>query len=76
MIIQADKEGQTQIQALCDIALKSGGLQNLPYINRILASVKPLPPQTPEEKKAEVKKGLKAATEKAIEYQKENPAEA
>lgn len=51
MQILADQEGQKTIQALCDIALKSGGIQNLPHINRVLSSVKPLPT---EEKPKEV----------------------
>lgn len=37
MKIIADKEGQEAIQALCDLALKVGGLNNLDAINKILS---------------------------------------
>ena len=45
MCIQANEEGRKAIQALCDNALKSGGIQNLPFINQVICSVKPIPPQ-------------------------------
>lgn len=37
MHIKADKEGVEAIQALCDVALKTGGLQNLNFVNTVLA---------------------------------------
>ena len=43
MIIQVDKDGESAVQQLCDIALKQGGLQNFNQINKILNSVKLLP---------------------------------
>jgi len=45
MDIRADKEGIETVQALCDIALKTGGLQNFAKINVVLKSLKPLPVQ-------------------------------
>lgn len=39
MKISVDKEGQIAIQELCDVALKSGGMANLPRVGQILASV-------------------------------------
>lgn len=39
MKIKVDKRGQEAIQQLCDIALKSGGIQNLNGINTILVSM-------------------------------------
>jgi hypothetical protein len=45
-MIQTDGEGKKQIQALCDVALKAGGLQFLPHVNKLLCSIRPLPPQT------------------------------
>lgn len=52
MIIQTDKEGKGMIEQLCDIALKSGGLQSLNGITQILSSIKPLPePEKKDEKK-------------------------
>jgi len=58
MVILADSEGQRAIKALCDIALKTGGLRNLPGINAILCSIKPLlsvelDPPKPDETSAE-----------------------
>jgi len=45
MDIRADKEGIETVQALCDIALKTGGLQIFAKINVVLKSLKPLPVQ-------------------------------
>jgi hypothetical protein len=39
MVIKTDKKGQEAIQQLCDIALKTGGLQNLKGITTILNSI-------------------------------------
>ena len=47
MVIQVDQEGMKVIKQLCDIALKSAGIQNFNAVSRILGSVRMLP--TPEE---------------------------
>ena len=39
MIIKADKDGMEVIKQLCDIALKTGGLQNLVGIQAVLAGL-------------------------------------
>lgn len=36
MQIKVDKEGLKAIHALCDVALKVGGLQNLKFVNDVL----------------------------------------
>jgi hypothetical protein len=48
MIIQVDKEGLDSVQKLVDIALKSGGLQNLQGVSIILNSVKMLEEAKPQ----------------------------
>ena len=40
MVILVDKEALSVMNQLCDIALKSGGIQNLDGVNRILGCVK------------------------------------
>jgi len=39
MIIKADKEGKDILVQLCDIALKTGGLQNMNAVQGILNSI-------------------------------------
>lgn len=56
MKIKVDKKGQEAIQQLCDIALKSGGIQNLNGINTILVSMELLPEKDKKTDKKEVKK--------------------
>ena len=36
MLIQADKEGASAIQSLCDIALRKNGINNLNFVSAIL----------------------------------------
>lgn len=48
MKIMADKEGLDVISALCDIALKAGGIGNLQQINTIIQSIIPLPEEAPK----------------------------
>ena len=60
MIINVDQEGRKAVQQLCDIALKSAGMQNLNPVNMILRSVKLLPAsvvneETPQPKSLEKK---------------------
>ena len=45
MVILVDKEGHDSVIALCDIALKVGGVQNLNKTNQILSSMRMVPPQ-------------------------------
>lgn len=45
MVIQANESGQKAIQGLCDMALKTGGLQNMAFVSQLLMSIKPIPPQ-------------------------------
>ena len=40
MIIKVDEDGAKIIQSLCDLALKSGGIQNFKMIAEVLNSVK------------------------------------
>ena len=48
MIIQVDSEGQKAVEALCDVALKIGGLQNMKGVQQVLMAVKPFEkPQLP-----------------------------
>ena len=56
MIIKVDKEGQSVIEQLCDIALKQGGIQNLKQINLTLQSMELLPEPEKEDKKEPDKK--------------------
>lgn len=51
MIIQVDQEGKSMIEMFCDMALKTGGLQNLKQINLVLDTmvVIPDPPKQPDE---------------------------
>lgn len=48
MKILADEKGREAIQMLCDIALKSGGLQSMQGIQLILNSLKLLPKEEEE----------------------------
>ncbi len=48
MEIKADEEARIAITQLCDIALKSGGLQNYKAIGGILASIKPVESEEPD----------------------------
>lgn len=43
MIIRTDKEGKGMVRELCDMALRIGGVKNLPLVNGILSSVEDLP---------------------------------
>lgn len=40
MVIKADKEAADAIKQLCDIALRSGGIQNMEGVIAILRSIK------------------------------------
>lgn len=40
MVINTDEDGKQALIQLCDIALKSGGLQNLQGITQILNAIK------------------------------------
>lgn len=62
MIIQVDLEGRSVVEQLCDIALKEGGVKNLRAVNRILSSVKVLPP-----KEKPLPKSDPVTEEKAVE---------
>lgn len=71
MKILVDREGRKAVRQLCDIALKSAGMQNLNPVNMILRSVTMLPgpeveeqprPKSPEEK--DVKEESKTPDEK------------
>jgi len=60
MQIKADKEGAEAIRGLCDCALKTAGLANLPIVTNVLANLdhpdKPRPkpvPEKPDEDKKE-----------------------
>jgi hypothetical protein len=48
MIIRADKEGTQLIEGLLDLALKSGGMQNLNAVNLARAGLRPLPEEPAE----------------------------
>ena len=48
--IQTDKEGWEAIQQLCNIALKVGGLDNMPAVTTILQAVKEIPKEKSESK--------------------------
>jgi len=58
MIIQANEEGRKALQSLCDVALKTGGLQNMAFVSQLLMSIRPMPPQSPviEEQEAKFEK--------------------
>lgn len=45
MIFLVDQEGKNTLESLIDIALKTGGIKNLSHANKIIASVKIIPPQ-------------------------------
>ncbi len=49
MDIKADQEGIEAITKLCDVALKTGGIQNMNAVSVILSSIKPLEVDAPEE---------------------------
>lgn len=49
MIILVDQEGGNAIVGFCDMALKTGGKQNLEFVNKVLANLKPIPTQTRQE---------------------------
>lgn len=48
MIIRADKEGTQLIEGLLDLALKSGGMQNLNVVNLARAGLQPIPEEPTE----------------------------
>lgn len=88
MIIQVDQEGRHAIQQLCDIALKSAGMQNLNPVNKILRSVEMLPvpaisvieeepqPKSPEKEDEEASQAETKKSEKELEEKpKEEPKE-
>jgi len=64
MIIKVDKEGQKAIRDLCDIALRSGGLNNFAAIQYILRSVVPLSEDSAAPVKEDSKKEGKAPRKK------------
>ena len=39
MEIKVDAEGKKSVESLCDVALKTGGIQNLEAINKILKAM-------------------------------------
>lgn len=43
MKIKADKEGVNVIKGLCDVALKTAGIQNLEVVNSIIDGLEELP---------------------------------
>ena len=65
MVIQVDQEGRSAIQQLCDIALKSAGVQNLNPVNKILRSVVLLP----------IPEGIKQEINQSESPEKEDKAE-
>lgn len=48
MIIQVDAEGEKNIAGLCDIALRTRGLQSLSFVTQVLNAVTPMKPQNAE----------------------------
>ncbi len=48
MEIKADQEGIEAITKLCDVALKTGGIQNMNPVSVILSSIKKLEEDEPE----------------------------
>ncbi len=50
MEIKADQEGIEAITKLCDVALKTGGINNMNPVSVILSSIKKLEEDEPEEK--------------------------
>ena len=48
MILKVDEKGSEAVKALCDIALKAGGLQSLSAINEIMRSTVLLEPEPVE----------------------------
>jgi len=56
MVVQANEAGREAITSVCDLALKLGGLRvNLPFVDQLLTSVKPIPPQSVVSKEVEAK---------------------
>ena len=55
MIIQVDQEGKEVIEMFCDMALKTGGMQNRVQINLVIDSTvvipKPASKKKPKKKK-------------------------
>jgi hypothetical protein len=49
MIIKVDQDGNNAIVKLCDVALKTGGIQNLEAINIILKSLEEIKEETKDE---------------------------
>lgn len=54
MVIQADEKGRKAIQTLCAVVVDANGAQYLPFINTILCSVVPIPPQASPDPKSDV----------------------
>ena len=51
MVVKTDEQGKKLIEALCDVALKAGGLSNLQAVGSILNAVEILEePKTSEAK--------------------------
>ena len=59
MRIQVDAEAKKVIESLCDVAVRSAGLQNLPVVNNVMATMKILPVNllADSEKKPDLKLG-------------------
>ena len=58
MKIQTDPEGRKAIEALCDVALKAGGIKNLAGITQVLTSIRMIKPE-PEPVRTDDSKELK-----------------
>lgn len=52
MRILADKEGRDAIEALCDWAVRSGGLKNVPFAGHVLGSVAEMAEPDPQDEPA------------------------
>ena len=48
MLIEVDSDGRKAVEALCDVALRVGGIRNLPIVNRTLAGMSDTPAQKPD----------------------------
>lgn len=58
MKIKVDKQGNEAIHQLCDIALKTSGIQSIQGVTQILHSIEVEPdPKEEDEKKKQTKKG-------------------
>jgi len=62
MIIIVDQEGEKIVKVLLDIALKVGGMQNLPQINKILTCIRLLPVSEKKEEQTQTPKNEEKET--------------